>query len=164
MNGSRKVIYLFLALILPGLVFMFLKYFGENEFAVEPLFVKEVPAPAEGCMPVLFPYQVPDSVKSRFISPGDSLVLIQYGLNEGVSASQWRRVLNEYKTEAIHFVVEPDTTQTAQKTMKCSFLLREPFNGVLVDRRGVIRGQYDFSDREDVDRLIMEIAIILKKY
>jgi hypothetical protein len=42
--------------------------------------------------------------------------------------------------------------------------LAEPFDAVLVDSKRRIRGQYDLKDRDEVDRLITEVAIIFKQY
>lgn len=165
MNGSRKALYLFLALILPGLVFVFLKYFGKNEFAVEPLFVHEVPAQVSGCGKVTIPYLLPDSIVVPLFREADSLSLILFGALKGdVIESQWKRVQKEINGDPVQFLNYADTSATEHTLRQCTFLLREPFDAVLVDRRGVIRGQYDFSDREEADRLITEVTIILKKY
>ena len=45
---------------------------------------------------------------------------------------------------------------------ECVFLLNESYDMVLVDKYGFIRGQYLSSDRDELDRLIMEVAIILE--
>lgn len=165
MNGSRKALYLFLALILPGLVFLFLKYFGKNEFAVEPLFVKEAPAPVAGCGTVTLPYSLPDSVIKPLFREQDSLSLILFGaLTSNTMESQWKRTQQELGANPVQFLHYVDTSRTTQTLSQCTFLLREPFDAVLVDRNGVIRGQYDLADREDADRLITEVIIILKKY
>lgn len=165
MNGSRKAFYLFLALILPGLVFLFLKYFGKNEFAVEPLFVKEAPVSMTGCDAITLPYSLPDSIRKPLFREQDSLSLILFGALKGnTMESQWKRVQQELRTDPVQFLHRADTTETTQTLRQCTFLLREPFEAVLVDRRGVIRGQYDLADREDTDRLITEVIIILKKY
>jgi hypothetical protein len=58
----------------------------------------------------------------------------------------------------------PVLGEKVMQRKKCVFLLKEPFDLVMVDRAGVIRGQYTSNDREEVDRLIMEITIILKRY
>lgn len=165
MNGSRKALYLFLALILPGLVFLFLKYFGKNEFAVEPLFVKEAPAPVAGCGTITLPYSLSDSVIKPLFRERDSLSLILFGaLTSNTMESQWKRVQQELIETPVQFLHYADTSVATQTLSQCTFLLREPFDAVLVDRRGVIRGQYNLADREDADRLITEVIIILKKY
>ena len=47
---------------------------------------------------------------------------------------------------------------------KCVFFLKDRYDLVLVDRAGLIRGEYISDDREEVDRLLMELAILFKKY
>lgn len=161
----RKGIYLFIAFVLPGLLFVFLKYFGKNEFHVEPLFVVEGPAPVTECGAVILPYFVPDSVMKPLLAETDSLALILFdGLSDAVTNTQWNRMQREVQGGVVHFKHYADTSASERLMRQCSFLLREPFNAVLVDRSGVIRGQYNLADREEADRLIMEVAIILKKY
>jgi len=46
----------------------------------------------------------------------------------------------------------------------CIFLLKKPYDVVLIDRKGLIRGQFVSDNREEIDRLITEVDIILKKY
>jgi hypothetical protein len=61
-------------------------------------------------------------------------------------------------------------TPSAQRAMDtesarhCIFFLGNGLDVVMLDSRGAIRGQYTASDREDMDRLLTEITIILKKY
>ena len=51
-----------------------------------------------------------------------------------------------------------------ESVRKCIFFLDEEVNVVMLDTRGAIRGQYSAADRDDTDRLLTEITIILKKY
>jgi len=46
----------------------------------------------------------------------------------------------------------------------CVLFLKGPADMVVVDRRGRLRGQYILADREEVDRLLTEVSIILKRY
>jgi hypothetical protein len=46
----------------------------------------------------------------------------------------------------------------------CIFLLKAPYDVVMIDRKGLIRGQFVSDNREEIDRLMTEIDIILKKY
>ena len=47
---------------------------------------------------------------------------------------------------------------------ECVFLMRGDTPVVVVDNRNRIRGYYYASDRDEVDRMIVEIKIILKQY
>jgi hypothetical protein len=158
-----KFIYLFLALLLPGLVFVFLKLFGRNEFAVAPLYQTTAPA-SRACGPVTIPYQVPDSVMSQLPLGNDSLVVVVFGEMSVDGEAQFTRVQAESKDDAVQLIAFklPSPKNVAWK--QCSFFLAEPFNTVLVDYTGRIRGEYDMNDRKEVDRLLTEMTIILKKY
>ena len=76
-RGSKGIL-LFLALLLPICIFLFLKFFGKNEFAVEPLFT-EGKASDETCFPVSYPYVVSDSVMKDYPLGNDSLLLLYFG-------------------------------------------------------------------------------------
>jgi protein SCO1/2 len=54
---------------------------------------------------------------------------------------------------------EDDTTST---NLEEQFVHTDKF--VLVDRDGVIRGFYNGTSREDVDKLILEIKVLLHEY
>jgi hypothetical protein len=50
------------------------------------------------------------------------------------------------------------------KLHNCIFLMESQHDAVIVDKGNRIRGQYAMSNREEADRLIMELKILLKKY
>jgi hypothetical protein len=159
MKRPTKFLLLFLALLLPALIFVFLKKFGRNEFEVPPLFQETVIAPA-GCESYKYPipYTVADSVlRSTGWSP-DSLNLFVVG-NTWVKAGA--RVLEEFGlTGFVVHEVSPDHRSIA----RCALLLQPPADLAMIDGRGKIRGLYDLDDREDVDRLILEMKIMLVRY
>src|SRR6478736_2801876 len=80
---NKKLIFLFIALLLPGLIYTFLKMFGSNSFAVAPLFQKEIVVPA-GCPDANAPYQLPENLFSVLSSSQgqDSLLLVFYEMDE----------------------------------------------------------------------------------
>ena len=78
---STKALFLFLALILPVCIFLFLKFFGRNDFEFNPLFSDAPPPGDANCLPVTTPYLVPDSVTSQLSIGNDSLVVIAF--NDG---------------------------------------------------------------------------------
>jgi hypothetical protein len=47
---------------------------------------------------------------------------------------------------------------------RCIFFLDSARDVVMIDRKGAIRGQYTAADRDEMDRMLTEITIILKKY
>lgn len=166
MRGN-KIALLLITFLLPISIFIFLKIFGKNEFAVEPLFQKSAPVVSTECGGgIALPYRVADSVLSKVSFRNDSLLALVFvdTLEKDSHEDQWERVKETYANEPVNFSLASESNVPLDMLRKCIFFLPEPFNLVLVDRTGTIRGQYDLTDREDTDRLITEIAIILKKY
>ena len=164
-NGNRKkIIYLFLALLLPVFVFLFLKFFGKNEFAVQPLFQDAAPDPQAGCAPIKSPYHIPDSVVQKLNFGSDSLILIWFGERDWEVVKQSYRVSEQFKHDPVRQIFASLKYQKNQESRKCIYLLRKPYDVVLVDSKGLIRGQFVSDNREEIDRLMTELDIILKKY
>lgn len=161
---GKQAIYLFLALLFPGCIFIFLKIFGKNEFAVQPLYQTEAPAVPNGCTPVTTPYLIPDSVFRQILPGNDSLSVIVMDDLSAEGKTQWERVAESFPNDPIHYMQLKSNDVKAASWRSCIFFLKEPFNLVLVDNHRRIRGEYDINDREDVDRLLTEITIILRKY
>ena len=159
----KKSILLFLALLFPACVFVFLKFFGKNEFIVPPLYTEDYPDGMKECgVSITLPYHIPEHVKSSLPLSRDSLVLIHFGELTADSQNQLDRVSNEYgKAIILQRMPASDSTMHLKK---CVFFLKDRYDLVLVDRAGLIRGQYISDDREEVDRLLMELAILFKKY
>ncbi|RAV98584.1 hypothetical protein [Pseudochryseolinea flava] len=160
---KSKFIYLFLALLLPGCIFVFLKLFGRNEFAVAPLY-QSAPPTVTGCSNVTLPYSVPDTVLSTLNFGRDKLVVVIFDETTVDGRAQIDRVTDEIKDDAVHIIHHTSLDVKTSSWKRCTFFLAEPRNTVLVDAQGKIRGEYTMSDREEVDRLLTEITIILKKY
>jgi hypothetical protein len=164
---GKKGVFLFVALLLPGVIFVFLKMFGKNEFAVEPLFQKEKPEVVKGCGDVTLPYRVNADIVKELLPEHDSLVLIRF-LKDSTHSSRATTELGQLKTELandpVGFVSIGAGDERFFDAYACRFLMREPLDAVLVDRRGKIRGQYDLADRDEADRLRTEVTILLKKY
>jgi hypothetical protein len=52
-----------------------------------------------------------------------------------------------------------------EKMKTCVLLLQPTANAVVLDRAGRrIMGQYDITDLDEADRLILELKILFKKY
>ncbi len=158
---SRQVLILLIALIFPSCIFIFLKMFGKNRFDVPHMFVEEVASGASECgVDYNLPYHVTDSVLQR-IGMGDARAAYVYFADVGTEKI-FARVNERYKKDPVASLrLDPDRESFFRK---CIFLLEEPFNVVLVDSSGVIRGQYNSRERDEIDRLITEIAILIEKY
>jgi hypothetical protein len=164
MHG-KKILFLFLALLLPICVFLFLKIFGKNEFAVQPLFQDTIPEGFTRCAPIKLPYKLELEILQQLVTPGDSLGLIYFKKDNPSreSENQLTRIGKEFEKDNVKLTVAADGTASDQ-SKECTFLLKAPYDLVLIDRKGVIRGQYVSHDRDEMDRLITEVDIILKKY
>ncbi len=155
----KKLLYLSAALALPVAVFLFLKFFGRNEFAVEPLYQESIPA-APCRYEYAVPYVVPDSVRG-VIAPGDALALIILQTGDGEEADKLINRLSSLFSQdpvSFHTMDENITLRT------CVFFLDDYNSIVLLDGEGRIRGQYQAASMEEVDRLIVEMKIILRKF
>ena len=156
---GKKALLLFLALLLPVSIFIFLKLFGKNEFDV-PAFYQDK-APVTGCeFEYNAPYKVADSMMTRISSKRQADLYLIY-FSEITS-----RMQQEIDAEAVAMVNGEDEWDGDQRTKfrKCVLAVPNSEDLVLVDKEGKIRGYYLSTDREEVDRLLLELEILLKKY
>jgi hypothetical protein len=162
---GKKILFLFLALLLPIGIFLFLKIFGKNEFDVPPLHQEGAPPSPQHCrVSYTLPYTLPDSVMALISKPAKVPLFI---VNFSGSESVLDRVREEISEKEVQIVSE-QTLATESATLRylknCILLLPEPHDLVLVDDQKRIRGYYTAEDREEIDRLLLEVNIILKKY
>lgn len=184
----KKLLVLFFALLLPIIIFIFLKSFGRNEFEVPVLFKDSVRAPAACSMNVYpIPYWIADSVLTQIDwNKGDTLTILVFeddiAKNKHERDIHIGRIFTEFKDEPLHLVrifkeqTIPDLKQNRLtevslsgndfKTFRdCIFLLEAYQDAVIIDSRKRIRGQYNLVKREDADRMIMqEMNILFKRY
>lgn len=174
-----KGVYLVAALVLPILVFLFLKFFGHNEFAVAPLFQQTmVDAPTDCDIVYAAPYAIPDSVMIRYGLQEKTFSVILF--TDTLRSPMVAQTAAEFKKEDVEFKIVADensflvdkqekylsllSEQQFEKEKHCVFLLKDPFDMVLVDKHGVMFGQYDSHDREEIDRLVAELLIVFKRF
>lgn len=161
---TKKIIFLTLALLFPVVVFVFLKIFGRNEFRVPLMHQKGKIDPPENCdFSYRIPYTTPDSLIDILnLKTKDSLYLFYFdpSINSAMkrvsTAATWLPVR----------IVDPSAFPrgTDLRIIKqCVLLMEPPASVALVDHKNRIRGYYDGSDRDEVDRLLVEIEIILKQ-
>lgn len=162
---GKKLILLTLALLFPVAVFIFLKIFGRNEFKVPTLHEEgTIDAPANCSFNYTAPYRIPDSlIAGLSLRTRDSLYVFYFDqslttpMNRVKTASKWWSVS---VVEASSFPAGSDLRMIRD----CVLLMKPPASVVLVDHHYRIRGYYDGTDRDEVDRLIVEMKIILKLY
>jgi hypothetical protein len=160
----KKKIYLFLALLLPALLFVFLKYAGRNEFNIPVYHESGVKNPT-GCLATYpSPYVVPDSVWGS----NRKVVILTIFPKSGLDIHKLKsRIEDEFGLQDITIIepcVEARDSARCAWLRKCVLLVNDPWETVLIDKEGRIRGYYDLLSREDEDRLRVELKILLKKY
>ena len=163
MRGTKAIL-LIIALLLPAAVFVFLKYFGKNQFDVNPLYQESLGDLAEQCPgQYSVPYVVSDTVMAQFnLSTQPSLTIVAFVQNDSLDMKkQLSRVDEQFADTAVALKwVESDT----MKLKDCIFFLRGDSSMVMVDNMRRIRGHYIGSSLKDIDRLIVETKIILGQY
>jgi hypothetical protein len=160
-RGALKYLVLILAFILPGFVFFFLKKFGKNEFDVAPLYRDALPARTSDCPPVgPGPYRIPETIlKSLGWSEPARLTLYAFTADE----QQLGRIADAFEGDEVYLVKVTYGHDSLAVWSRCYLFNTEQKPLLLVDQQRQIRGHY-FNTREEVDRLLTEAAIILKKY
>ncbi len=164
---KKKIIFLFLALILPALVFVFLKRFGKNEFKIPIYYQNGVDSVNTVCgTHYTQPYHLPDSVleKTGWHAGLPSLFVLDSVVKEN---SEFNRLAVTFDAEEFQVIgINPAKfgADTFRRWSSCVLMVKTPANVVLVDNEKRIRGYYSIGTREETDRLIVELQILLKKY
>lgn len=176
---SKKPILLFLALLLPILVFLFLKFFGKNEFNVPVYYdtgAMDYPTPCGA--PPATPYVVTSSaIEFKVLT----VVAFPGQLSEEKRRDfdfELKRIANDFRGKEVNVVqvleapaeglnltgeVMPLDSGTYHRLKSCELLVKDPNVVVLVDDARRIRGYYEPS-RKEMERLTVELKIILKDY
>lgn len=158
---GKKVLFLFLALLLPVCIFLFLKIFGKNQFDVAPLHQQEVTAPPDCNFHYAAPYVVADSIMQLIRGKGEAqFYLVNFSGDADVSGLIRSEITDPSLSmlNGLRLDPEPGFFST------CIFLLSPPSDLVLVDSEGNIRGYYQGSDLDERDRLVVELKILLNQY
>lgn len=162
---KKKTLFLFFALVLPVAVFLFLRIFGRNEFQVPVLHEKgDIQASADCPFTYSTPYHVPDSVFTRLGLDGrDSLYVFYF--DPSVKTAM-HRILVAFEGAPVRLVAPEVMAAHGDPEFfrRCMLLMEADTSVAVVDYRNRIRGYYLGSDRDEVDRLMVEMKIILKQY
>ncbi len=157
-----KKIILIITLLVPTGIFIFLRFFGKNEFAIPVYYEKASDMVATGCDKNYHaPYQVSDSILLGMNWSGHAMIVItdssktvQLGL---------KRFREELKDD-LQVTFMNEELENQREIAKCDLFIEIPWNSVLVDGQRRIRGYYDLKKREEIDRLIVESKILLKQF
>ncbi len=171
-----KSILLVFALALPASIFVFLYLFGENKFEVPVYFQESVMAPSECNDTYKIPYTVD---RSTIPLNGTSVLFFTKGLGRDVlkeSIFQLNRVNNELHAPVTLTLVSVDSLELGglenfvqmedgayKQESNCVFMTNTN-RLVLVDSLKRIRGFYKEGSMKEVDRLILELKILLNEY
>ncbi len=173
----RKGLLLFLALLLPVIIFLFLHFFGKNEFEVPVLYQTQDELPGNCEME----YSLPYTVKSEKVDVADgAVILFSAGLTNEMfdnTLFQLSRLQDEFGEDSPQIIVmkkNGDELPSVDGEMligsvdydfeqQCVFLANAN-RIVLVDTEGHIRGLYPDASLKEIDRLILELKIIFKQY
>ncbi|MFN3840765.1 MAG: hypothetical protein ACK4RF_08660 [Cyclobacteriaceae bacterium] len=162
----RKWLVLFLALVIPACIYIFLKKFGQNQFDVAPLYAEAPPELPGDCPPHQGgPYRIPEFVLES-LGWSDSASLFLFLFTEG--GHPVGRITEAFQPDELRQVpVNAGNNPVVEADLSwwnaCYLFVSEQRPLLLVDKERQIRGHYG-NTREDIDRLLMEAAIILRKY
>ena len=128
-------------LVFPLTVFLFLKFFGENRYTIirydKDIFIS-------------------DSCSSSLIKPGVVKVVILKSKvqNESLLQQNLKRGKHKYRDEnRVMFVKYPCLVDSS--------IIKKNSNIILLDSKGSWRGEYYGDALEEIDRLVVEIDILL---
>ncbi|MEP2671367.1 MAG: hypothetical protein ABJH04_20355 [Cyclobacteriaceae bacterium] len=171
----RKGLLLFLALLQPVIIFLFLHFFGKNEFEVPVLYQTEDDLPGNCEME----YSLPYTVKSEKVDVADgAVILFSAGLTNEMfdnALFQLSRLQDEFGEDSPQIIVLKKNGNELPAVdgeiivdeydfeQQCVFLANAN-RIVLVDTEGHIRGLYPNASLKEIDRLILELKIIFKQY
>lgn len=154
-----KKIILFVALPLPIIVFIFLKFFGKNEFEVPVYYTEGVDRTIPGCNSYPVPYVLPDSALSAWGWTGTKATLIV--LDERGIENNLARVADLFEAGAYQTLKPPVASYDIST---CLLLAGDTSKVVMIDDQKRIRGYYTPVTGKERDRLAVEIRILLKQY
>lgn len=162
---------LFVLLVIPALVFVFMKSFGKNNYEVERYYQTEIPySVQQNCKLIAFPHRV----ESLTLNKMQIVLAIRDTIVNKAVKNTLRRIFERYSDAAeVTMVlkqkvsVEPYFNQKLfsavawNEYVSCE-LLTDSIKPkmVLVDQKGMIRGYYDYWDAKEIDRLLLEVEII----
>lgn len=158
--SGKKVLFLCLALLLPVGTFLFLKFFGKNKFEVPFLHEQPITA-AAGCdYAYPSPYLLADSIM-RSIQNGKESNL--YLLNFSNDPTVVNTITDDFAETEVMLVDGPSISGLPDFE-KCVLLKPENADLVLIDSKKRIRGYYEAADLDELDRMVVEVRILIDRY
>lgn len=172
MNKIIKFAFLVVTLLIPVVIFTFLKFFGNNKFDVEVMYQEGVPNEyREKCDINSVPYSVSEFVLDNkkglkivaFDNGDDELEFknVAIRLSELFKDDINIRLLTKQSKQSPYFKALTVSAENYEKYIACNFILGDLNKLVLLDENNRIRGYYD-RDLDEIDRLIVEVKILLE--
>jgi hypothetical protein len=159
---KRKNVLLSLALLLPVLVFIFLKFFGKNKFDIPVFHQDRVEVSANCNQTYRVPYLVPEeSLQALNCTKGDPAIVV-FATLVGESKTRLEKEIESKKLNLI--LVNELFNEQELRNWSCIFVLPVGANAVLVDSERKIRGYYQLANRDETDRLLVELQILFNEY
>ncbi|TRX61738.1 hypothetical protein FNH22_02875 [Fulvivirga sp. M361] len=171
MKKVVQAIFLLLILIVPVVIFLFLKTFGDNKFFVPVYHQDGVTARFDDCDFAEGTFTVPLNNKNNqkanitvfFEETADftsqELVNISKRLKATFSKHISFNAFGEASSEQGEMIKSEQSE--LKKRMHCNFATDTLNQFILHDQKGYIRGYYN-NDLDEIDRLIVEIKIVLE--
>ena len=188
MNKLIKGLLLFTALLLPVLIFVFLKMFGKNQFDI-PVYNHTKLSKEVKCDNITTPHVVGELRTEKATIAANHIVNIYHLLGSEANELAMRGLMkvndrldgeeavihsisesgnnfsipelsNKYQIGGIWHINEADES-TLTYFVDCELMITGNESLVLVDKQGRIRGYYNGANEEETDRLILESKILL---
>src|SRR5687767_12161539 len=125
---GKKVVYLFLALLLPVGIFIFLRTFGKNEFDVPAFYQDVAPKVSAECTgDYKAPYHLPDSIIGRLPNEKSASLYVIYFSDE-IQA----RIKQEVEYDEVEFV-NAKILEGTNQVRKCVLIVPGAEDLVVID-------------------------------
>lgn len=182
-----KFIILFLALLLPVCIFVFLKLFGSNEFDIPIYYQSQTAIDSTGCEGIKAPYRIKpvtleDTQQKAITIKFEATPSVVFTTSDSLLSKNILRQLNRVQDRLLIgtaelMIIRPSNNieplegwkqftmdkNEFKQWQQCGLLSSTPNEFVLIDENQNIRGYYSSDDIEEVDRLIVEVKILNSK-
>jgi len=162
MNLFKKGFILLFSLLFPIIVFLFLKFYGQNEY--------ELSVYNSSCSEIIDEYIIKDfnrknNIRIVDVRMTDNDILVDNYINkleindeiEVITLSNKLRTLNWLNIVVERGLIERLSGCIDNEYLDKSFVL-------LLDKQNRVRGHFYSADRKDIERLDVEIDILLLQY
>jgi len=179
MQKIIKWIFLFLLIGLPVCIYLFLKAFGENKFEIPVYYQNGIENRVETCDNISGQYLVPNLLNFDSTLTVNLSGIIIYNLGQVKGEERLKKsnnliMLTEKADDwhGVNLYTSNEKSLGLLVFMRCGLNLNANLNRdsliknhklVLVDKQKRVRGYYNMLEREEIDRLITEVNILLKE-